>query len=307
MGKGSCRSWGGFNLFAALESCSGSAGGLRRPRAGGGLHHRGGQHPRLPRADERLRPQYCGGQPPVSVAGGGRGHRAPGRASRWRRWRRCPRWSPTAPATPARCSACRAPRCDALQSVGQNRHLKLRLSKGSASLTAFSSPPRRSSCGWPRATGWTRPSTCRSTNSGAAAPCSCRWWTSAPPSAPAAGAGGLERWRSAGGGAPPAAGGRPPAAQPGAVCAAVALAGAAVPEEATDRDTLPLLRQLAGAGRRGALPARGHVAAVFAERGLLDSAERRRLTLRSAPGRRKWILEHAAMAALSAYHDRERR
>ena len=49
-GKGSCRSWGGFNLFAALECLHRPAAGLRRPRAGGGLYHRGGEHPRLPAA-----------------------------------------------------------------------------------------------------------------------------------------------------------------------------------------------------------------------------------------------------------------
>ena len=38
-GKGSCRSWGGFNLFAALEDLLRPAAGLRRPRAGGGLYH----------------------------------------------------------------------------------------------------------------------------------------------------------------------------------------------------------------------------------------------------------------------------
>ena len=36
VGKGSCRRWGGFNLFAELLR---PAAGLRRPRAGGGLYH----------------------------------------------------------------------------------------------------------------------------------------------------------------------------------------------------------------------------------------------------------------------------
>ena len=49
VGKGSCRSWGGFNLFAALERCSDL---LLRSRAGSGLHHRCRQYPRLPPADE---------------------------------------------------------------------------------------------------------------------------------------------------------------------------------------------------------------------------------------------------------------
>ena len=67
------------------------------------------------------------------------------------------------------------------QNVGQNRHLKLRLGKGCAQFDGifFSTVAER--CGCHRATGWTRPFICRSTSSGAAGRCSCRWWISDPP------------------------------------------------------------------------------------------------------------------------------
>ena len=49
-GKGSCRSWGGFNLFAALENCKDLLLGFGG--AGGGLYHRPQQHTGLPGPDE---------------------------------------------------------------------------------------------------------------------------------------------------------------------------------------------------------------------------------------------------------------
>ncbi|MFQ9411551.1 MAG: DHHA1 domain-containing protein [Evtepia gabavorous] len=55
-GKGSCRSYGGFNLFCALERCADLLEGYGGHRPGRGLHHSGGEHPRLPGPDGGDRP-----------------------------------------------------------------------------------------------------------------------------------------------------------------------------------------------------------------------------------------------------------
>ena len=73
---------------------------------------------------------------------------------------------------------------DRVQNVGQNRHLKLRLSKGSAQFDGIFFSVRPRPAAWSQATGWTPRFTCKSTSSAAAARCSCRWWTA--PSLPAA-------------------------------------------------------------------------------------------------------------------------
>ena len=69
-----------------------------------------------------------------------------------------------------------------LQSVGQNRHLKLRLSKGSSQFDGIFFSVSPDTCPVAAAAGWMRPFICRSTNFGATARYSCKWWTSARPS-----------------------------------------------------------------------------------------------------------------------------
>ena len=79
VGKGSCRSYGGFNLFSALESCARPAGGLRRPRVGGGLYHLRGEHRRLPGPDEPVCPLRLRRGTGGILPGRGRAHLLPRR------------------------------------------------------------------------------------------------------------------------------------------------------------------------------------------------------------------------------------
>ena len=51
-GKGSCRSWGGFNLFAALENCKDLLLGFGGHELAAGFTIDRRQHTGLPRPDE---------------------------------------------------------------------------------------------------------------------------------------------------------------------------------------------------------------------------------------------------------------
>ncbi len=61
------------------------SGGVRRPRAGRGLHHPGGEYPRLPLPDEPLRPRRHGRQPPRPLPGRGLRRHQPRRGDPLRR------------------------------------------------------------------------------------------------------------------------------------------------------------------------------------------------------------------------------
>ena len=90
--------------------------------------------------------EYGGGAPVVLPGDGCRPH-LPRGGHPGRRWRRWGCWSPTAPATTARCSALMGATVERLQSVGQNRHLKLRLSKGSSQFDAIFFSVTAEQCG----------------------------------------------------------------------------------------------------------------------------------------------------------------
>ena len=99
-----------------------------------------------------------------------------------------PCWSPTAPATTARCSALMGAKVEQPAERGPEPPPEAAPEQGQhASLTAifFSATPEQLSALRPAA-GWTRPSICRSTNFGATARYSCRWWTSGPSVQPSA-------------------------------------------------------------------------------------------------------------------------
>ena len=55
-GKGSCRSYGGFNLFCALERCADLLEGYGGHALAAGFTIQGGEHPRLPGPDGGDRP-----------------------------------------------------------------------------------------------------------------------------------------------------------------------------------------------------------------------------------------------------------
>ena len=128
MGKGSCRSYGGFNLFAALESCSDLLVDFGGHELAAGFNIREEDIPAFRRRINRCVRAYCNGVVPVSsldvdVAV-------------------CPeditleemdqlnRLEPYGAGNGRPVFALLGARLESLQSVGQNRHLKLRLSKG---------------------------------------------------------------------------------------------------------------------------------------------------------------------------------
>ena len=66
MGKGSCRSYGGFNLFAALESCADLLVDFGGHELAAGFNIREGDIPAFRRRMNRCVRDYCNGEPPVS-------------------------------------------------------------------------------------------------------------------------------------------------------------------------------------------------------------------------------------------------
>ena len=67
VGKGSCRSWGGFNLFAALESCQDLLLGFGGHELAAGFTIEEGNIPAFRARMNQYARKFCGGQTPVSV------------------------------------------------------------------------------------------------------------------------------------------------------------------------------------------------------------------------------------------------
>ena len=109
LGKCSCRSYGGFNLFAALESCADLLEGFGGHELAAGFTIRRENIPAFRRRINRCASQFCNGQPPVSCFMGAK--------------------------------------VESLQGVGQNKHLKLRLSKGKSTFDAIYFSITAAECG----------------------------------------------------------------------------------------------------------------------------------------------------------------
>jgi single-stranded-DNA-specific exonuclease len=143
MGKGSCRSYGGFNLFAALESCADLLDGYGGHELAAGFTIR-----RENIAAFRTRMNRCvraanGGGLPVSSLEVDASVACPGEIS-LREVEDLDMLEPFGAGNPRPVFALLGATVDAVQSVGQGRHLKLRLSKGTpAGSTPSSSPSRR--------------------------------------------------------------------------------------------------------------------------------------------------------------------
>jgi len=146
MGKCSCRSYGGFNLFAALESCSDLLEGFGGHELAAGFTIKKENIPLFRQRINRCASEYCNGVAPVSSlevdvvlqrpelisleeveslgllepygAGNGR---------------------------PVFCFM--GAKLESLQPVGQNKHLKLRVSKGKYSFDAIYFSATRAECG----------------------------------------------------------------------------------------------------------------------------------------------------------------
>ena len=130
-GKGSCRSWGGFNLFAALEACSDLLLGFGGHELAAGFTIEEKNIPAFRQRMNQYASRFRGGKAPVSclqvdvpIGQAGRVTLAEVEA--------LDALEPYGAGNARPVFCLRGATVDRLQNVGQNRHLKLRLTKGSA-------------------------------------------------------------------------------------------------------------------------------------------------------------------------------
>jgi single-stranded-DNA-specific exonuclease len=148
MGKGSCRSYGGFNLFAALESCADLLDGFGGHELAAGFT--------IP--EENIEAFRCrmnryvraatGGQPPVSSLEVDAAITCPGDMT-LAEVEQLSQLEPYGAGNPRPTFALLGATVDSVQSVGQGRHLKLRLSKGTCRFEAIFFSMTEEACGIP--------------------------------------------------------------------------------------------------------------------------------------------------------------
>ena len=307
-GKGSCRSWGGFNLFAALESCKDLLLGFGGHELAAGFTI---DREKIPAFRDRMNEfarSYCGGLQPESALEVDAAITHPGDVT----LEELESLSVLEPygsgnARPVFCLL--GATLLRMQNVGQNRHLKLRLGKGCAQFDGifFSTVAERCGCAVGDRVDAAfylqvnefrgnrtvqlqmvdiRPSLCASGREQEALT--------------------LER-RCAEGGALPAREARRALPTREQFAAAWRFLERNVPEQGLTTEWLPLLRLMAAevGGTEPFLRA-AVCAAVFRERGLLDWQETEHtITLHLHRGCRV-SLEHSPLMAALAYHDSEK-
>ena len=129
VGKGSCRSYGGFNLFAALESCRDLLMDFGGHELAAGFNIREEDIPAFRRRMNRCVRDYRNGEAPVSSLSVDVIVRHP----EWmvqEEMEALSRLEPYGAGNERPVFALMGARVESIQGVGQNRHLKLRLSKG---------------------------------------------------------------------------------------------------------------------------------------------------------------------------------
>ena len=129
MGKGSCRSYGGFNLFAALESCSDLLVDFGGHELAAGFNIREEDIPAFRRRMNHCVCDYCNGETPVSSLEVDVTIRDPSCIT-LEEMEQLDRLEPYGAGNDRPVFALMGAKVESLQNVGQNRHLKLRLSKG---------------------------------------------------------------------------------------------------------------------------------------------------------------------------------
>ena len=131
VGKGSCRSWGGFNLFAALESCSDLLLGFGGHELAAGFTIEEKNIPAFRSRMNQYARAYRGGEAPVSSLDVDVVIGQPGRVT-LEEVEALDALEPYGAGNNRPVFCLRGATLERAQNVGQNRHLKLRLSKGSA-------------------------------------------------------------------------------------------------------------------------------------------------------------------------------
>ena len=146
MGKGSCRSYGGFNLFAALESCRDLLVDFGGHELAAGFNIREEDIPAFRRRMNRCVCDYCNGERPVSSLAVDVTVRRP-ECIALEELEALSRLEPYGSGNERPVFAIMGARVESLQGVGQNRHLKLRLTKGGCHFDAIFFSATAAACG----------------------------------------------------------------------------------------------------------------------------------------------------------------
>ena len=146
VGKGSCRSYGGFNLFAALESCSDLLIDFGGHALAAGFNIRQEDIPAFRQRMNRCVRDYCNGEAPVSSLEVDVIVRHP-EAVTLEEVEELGRLEPYGAGNVRPVFALMGAKVESIQSVGQNRHIKLRLSKGPCHFDAIFFSATAEECG----------------------------------------------------------------------------------------------------------------------------------------------------------------
>jgi single-stranded-DNA-specific exonuclease len=146
LGKGSCRSYGGFNLFAALESCQDLLVDFGGHELAAGFNIREEDIPAFRRRMNRCVCEFCNGEKPVSSLAVDVVIRDPGWVT-LEEMEALSRLEPYGAGNERPVFAVMGARVESLQGVGQNRHLKLRLAMGEQRFDAIFFSATAAACG----------------------------------------------------------------------------------------------------------------------------------------------------------------
>ena len=146
VGKGSCRSYGGFNLFAALESCQDLLVDFGGHELAAGFNIREEDIPAFRRRMNRCVCEFCNGEKPVSSLAVDVVIRDPGWVT-LEEMEALSRLEPYGAGNERPVFAVMGARVESLQGVGQNRHLKLRLAMGEQRFDAIFFSATAAACG----------------------------------------------------------------------------------------------------------------------------------------------------------------
>ena len=145
-GKGSCRSYGGFNLFAALESCADLLDGFGGHELAAGFTIPEANIDAFRQRMNRYVRSASGGELPVSSLDIDAAITCPGDVS-LSEVEHLSQLEPYGAGNPRPTFALLGATVDAVQSVGQGKHLKLRLSKGTCRFDAIFFSVTEAECG----------------------------------------------------------------------------------------------------------------------------------------------------------------
>ena len=146
VGKGSCRSYGGFNLFSALESCQDLLIDFGGHELAAGFNIREEDIPAFRRRMNRYVNDYCKGEKPISSLDIDVEIRRPEYVT-LEEMDALSRLEPYGAGNDRPVFAIMGARVESMQSVGQNRHLKLHLLKGGFRFDAIFFSATAAACG----------------------------------------------------------------------------------------------------------------------------------------------------------------